>query len=321
MDPHELGTALRRGRERLRPVDVGLPAGERRRTPGLRREEVARLAGLSVDYVVRLEQGRRGRPSDQVVAALARALRLEDTERDVLFRLAGSAPPPPGTIAMHVRPSVQRLLDRLSDLPTLVLSAKGDVLAWNAMSSALLGDWTDVPARERNIVRTRFLGSRAPRRARVAMTEEERDETAAQSVGSLRAAAAKYPRDAGLAALVAELRAGSADFEQLWSSGATSQWRSHRKTIEHDDLGRLTLDCDTLEVPDVDQSVIVYSAAPGTPEFGALAFLRVIGTQELAESPGGVRGCSPTRPGLRRRSSRTRQSACGLRGTRGSRKT
>ncbi len=278
----ELARALRRWRERLAPADVGLTAGVRRRTPGLRREEVALLAGLSVDYVVRLEQRRGPRPSDQVLAALARALRLEDHERDELYLLAGTAPPAPGQVEMHVRASVQRLLDRLVDLPTMVLSAKSDILAWNAMASALLGDWAELPPRERNLARMRFLGVSVPRRGRVAQTEAERERTAAQTVGSLRSAAARYPGDAGLKELVRELRAGSAEFDRLWTSGVTSQWRSHRKTVDHDQLGLVTLDCDTLHVPDTDQSVIVYSAAPGTAEAEALALLRVVGTQDLS---------------------------------------
>ena len=278
----ELARALRRWRERLSPADVGLTAGVRRRTPGLRREEVALVAGVSVDYVVRLEQGRGPRPSEQVLSSLARALRLDDDERDALYHLAGSAPPAPGRVDMHVRPSVQRLLDRLADLPTMVMSAKSDVLAWNAMSSALLGDWAELPPHERNLARMRFLGASVPRRGRVALSDDERAETSAQTVGSLRSAAARYPADPALAALVRELRAGSEEFARLWDSGVTGQWRSHRKTIEHDQLGLVTLDCDTLHVPDADQTVVVYSAGPGTPEAEALALLRVVGTQDLS---------------------------------------
>lgn len=281
MERVELATTLRRARERLTPQDVGLPAGTRRRTPGLRREEVAQLAGVSVDYVVRLEQGRGSRPSVQVLGALTRALRLDDDERAAVFHLAGSSPPVPGTIPLAVRPSVQRLLDRFADLPTLVLSAKGDVLAWNAMSSALLGDWSELPARERNIVRMRFLGCSVPRRGRVAMTDEERDATSVQSVASLRTASARYPRDPGLARLVAELRSRSEDFARLWADSTAGHWAVQRKTIEHDVLGSVTLDCDTLHVPDADQTVIIYSAAPGTHEADALALLRVLGTQQM----------------------------------------
>lgn len=279
MDRPELARVLVRARTALTPQDVGLPAGTRRRVAGLRREEVAQLAGVSTDYVVRLEQGRGPQPSIQVLAALARALRMNDDARDELFHLAGSAPPLPGRVDEHVRPSVQRLLDRLADLPTMVLSARGDVLAWNALASALLGDWSVVPRRERNITWQRFLGAPDPRRSRVAMSEDERAQTAAQSVASLRATASRYPHDPSVRDLVTELRRDSPSFDELWRAGGTGTWRMNRKTIEHPSLGPITLDCDSLHVLDCDQTVIVYSAEPGTPEAESLALLRVIGTQ------------------------------------------
>ncbi|WP_028049087.1 helix-turn-helix transcriptional regulator [Cellulomonas sp. URHD0024] len=282
MDRPELARVLVQARTALTPQDVGLPAGSRRRVPGLRREEVAQLAGVSVDYVVRLEQGRGPQPSTQVLAALARALRLDDDARDELFHLAGSAPPRPGRVDEHVRPSVQRLLDRLSDLPTMVLSARGDILAWNAMASALLGDWSVVPRRQRNIIWQRFLGSPDPRRSRVAMSDEERAETAAQSVASLRTTAARYPDDPSVRELVAELRRGSPTFDELWRTGGPGAWQMSRKTIEHPSLGPITLDCDALHVVDSDQKVIVYSAETGSPAAEALALLRVLGTQWMS---------------------------------------
>jgi transcriptional regulator with XRE-family HTH domain len=275
-----LAAALRRARERVQPEHVGLPAGLQRRTPGLRREEVAMLAGISVDYVVRLEQGRGPVPSQQVLGALARALRLDVPGRDELFHLAGTTPPGPGTIQLHVRPSVLRLIDRFADLPALVMSAKGDVLAWNAMASALHGDWSALPPERRNINRIRFLPDPAdPPRSSVGATDEEREATAAQAVAGLRAAAARYPDDAGLARLLRDLRAGSEEFAALWETAPAGGWRSHTKTVQHPSLGPLLLDCDTLHVPDSDQAVIVYSAAADTPEAEALALLRVVGTQ------------------------------------------
>ncbi|MBL7494143.1 helix-turn-helix domain-containing protein [Frankia sp. AgB1.9] len=286
IDRAGLAAAVRRGRERVRPEEAGLPAGPRgnRRVPGLRREELALLAGISVDYVVRLEQGRGPRPSTQVLAAIARALRLDTAGRDELFHLAGGAPPAPGMIELHVRPSVLRLIDRFVDLPTMVVSAKGDVLAWNAMASALLGDWSTVPVERRNINLMRFLPdpARDGVRHQVGATGLERAATAAQAAAALRSTAARYPRDQGLAALLAGLIAGSAEFRRLWESEPAGGWRSARKTVEHPSLGALTLDCDTLHVPDVDQAVIVYSAPPGTREAEALALLRVLGTQDLA---------------------------------------
>jgi transcriptional regulator with XRE-family HTH domain len=278
----ELAVLLRRARQRVQPEDVGLPAGSRRRTPGLRREEVALLAGISVDYVVRLEQGRGPVPSTSVLESLARALRLETAERDALFHLAGSPPPGPGTIRMHVRPSVLRLIDRFHDLPAIVLSAKGDVLAWNALASALHGDWSALPPERRNLLRLRFLPDpRDEPRSTVGAGDEEQAATAAMVVAGLKTTAARYPDDPGLLALIAELRAGSPEFARLWESGAVGGMRSHAKTVVHPQFGPLHLECDTLEIPDDDQQLIVYSAAPGSHEAEALALLRVIGTQRL----------------------------------------
>jgi transcriptional regulator with XRE-family HTH domain len=277
----ELAIVLRRARNRLAPAEVGLPVGERRRVRGLRREEVAMLAGVSVDYVVRLEQGRGPQPSPQVLTALGRALRMDVDERNELFTLAGHAPPRPGTINEVVRPSVLRLLDRLADLPAVVVSAKSDLLAWNAQFAALMGDWSQVPVRQRNLIWQRFLGASA---GRVAVSSDERGPTDAQSAAALRAALAKYPRDPGLLDLVAELRSGSAEFEQLWHEGGAAPWRSHTKTVDHPSLGPLRLDCDSLHLPDADQTVIVYSAEHGSPEADALALLRVIGTEQMTPS-------------------------------------
>jgi transcriptional regulator with XRE-family HTH domain len=282
IDRVALARVIRRARDRVRPEDAGLPTGVNRRVPGLRREELALLAGISVDYVVRLEQGRGPQPSPQVLTALARALRLEQSERDELFHLAGAAPPAKDRIEMHVRPSVLRLIDRFVDLPTMVISAKGDVLAWNAMASALFGDWSTLHPDRRHINRLRFLPDpEDPPRSTVGAGPEERSATAAQAVAALRATVARYPKDPELARLVKDLHDGSAQFRSLWAEQSAGAWRSHRKTVGHPSLGALTLECDTLHVPDVDQAVIVYSAAPGTPEAEALALLRVIGTQQL----------------------------------------
>jgi transcriptional regulator with XRE-family HTH domain len=279
----ELARAVKRARDRVRPEDVGLPAGQQRRVPGLRREELAMLAGISVDYVVRLEQARGPHPSDQVLTALCRALRLDADERDHVFHLAGAAPPHAGLIDLHVRPSVLRLIDRMQDLPALVMSAKGDVLAWNAMSSALHGDWSALRPERRNQLRLRFLPDPTdPPRSRVGGTPEERSATAVQSVANLRSVAARYPDDPGLAHLLEELHRGSVEFRELWADTDAGSWRSHIKTVEHPTLGVLRLECDTLHVPDADQNLIVYSAAPGTAEAEALALLRVVGTQDLS---------------------------------------
>lgn len=281
MDRTEFGVALRTWRERLRPADVGLPAGVRRRTPGLRREEVAGLAGVSVDYLTRLEQGRGPHPSDAVLTALARTLRVTDAEREHLFRLAGGSPPLPGRIRSTVRPSVLRLLDRFTDLPALLLDAKTDVLAWNAMAEALLGDLSAVPLSRRNIARQAFLGSH-----RIVAPEDEQRERLDRSLASdLRRATGRYPDDPGLRSLIADLLAHSERFAEVWATHEVAHRHTNTKFIQHPQLGRIELDCDVLHVEGDDQALIVYSAVPGSSAAQALDLLRVVGLQELGATP------------------------------------
>ncbi|OBB96470.1 helix-turn-helix transcriptional regulator [Mycobacterium sp. 852002-40037_SCH5390672] len=279
MDRVELANVLRAARTRIAPEEVGLAAGPRRRVVGLRREEVAQLAGLSVDYVVRLEQGRAPRPSIQVLTALTRALRLDRDGRDQVFRLAGSAPPLAGRIEMSVRPSVLRLLQRLTEVPALVLSAKGDLLVQNPMACALIGDVAGWPEGQRNVIWQRFLGSG---KTRVALDPEEIEPAEQQAVGSLRTALSRYPDDPDLRELIDELMAGSQRFQSMWREGNSTVVRSTHKTIDHPDFGLLVLDCDTLLLPDTDQSMIVYSAAAGTREASALEMMRVTGTERMS---------------------------------------
>ena len=271
MDRVELARVLRAARARVAPQEVGLPGGSRRRVAGLRREEVAQLADVSVEYVVRLEQGRGPQPSTQVLTTLTRALRLGPDERDQVFRLAGDAPPLSDLVEMSIRPSILRLVERLSDLPAIVLSAKGDVLAQNPLAVALIGDLTRLPVGRRNIVWQRFLGDGV---AHVAPTPEEDEAAAQQGVGMLRTARSRYPHDPELAALIDELIDSSERFWSMWETGRSTTSRSMRKTIDHPDLGTLVMDCDTLLLPDTDQSMIVYSAAPGTSEARAVDTLR-----------------------------------------------
>src|SRR5690606_11612625 len=220
VDRAELAAVLRTARARVKPADVGLPAGRRRQVPGLRREELAQLAGVGVDYVIRLEQGRGPKPSPQVLGALARALRLTDDDRDTLFRLAGSAPPGTGGVPMHVRPGLLRLLDRMSDLPVLVLSAKSDVLAWNPLAAALFGDFSTMPPAECNRARQRFLG---PGLGRIPLPPDSA--SAADCGGCLRTARARYPDDRDLTRLIADLRRGSARFDELWRAARSGRLR------------------------------------------------------------------------------------------------
>lgn len=272
-----LGEFLIEARSRVSPADVGMPAGTRRRVRGLRREEVAALAHISVDYLVRVEQGRATGVSDAVLASLAQALRLNDDERAHLFNLAGSVPPRPGLIDSVVRPSTLRVLDRLVDLPVMVLDAKGDVLAWNTLSASLLGDFSAKPAPTRNILWQRFLGAEV----RVSSGEEENERTAVESVANLRVVSARYPDDPGMQRLIEELLTKSPKFKELWEHSRPLERRSSTKMIRHPEVGTFELDCDSLHLPDTDQRMIVYSAAPGSPGAEALALLRVIGLQQI----------------------------------------
>ncbi|WP_369359948.1 helix-turn-helix transcriptional regulator [Streptomyces sp. cg2] len=277
MNRTELADFLRRSRTRLDPSDVGLSAGPRRRTPGLRREEVAQLAGMSTDYYTRLEQRRGSHPSRQMLAALARALRLTDAERDHLFHLAGQEPPRPGGSSGHVRPGLLLILDRLHDLPASVLSDWGEVLAQNAMSAALTGGHTGT-----NVIRRWFMvpGTRD------LFPPENHEQLARAHVASLRAVTAARPDDPGPAALVAELRAASREFEHLWKSHDVVVRRPSPKRFLHPVVGVLDLDCEVLlsDGHGHGQQLVVHSAQPGTQTYQRLELLRVVGLQDLTPS-------------------------------------
>ncbi|MEE1782572.1 helix-turn-helix transcriptional regulator [Streptomyces sp. SP17BM10] len=278
VDRAELAAFLRRWRERVQPSDVGLPAGGRRRTPGLRRQEVAQLAGMSVEYYIRLEQGRGPRPSRQMIGAISRALRLSDDERAHLHHLAGEPPGPPPGPDREVRPGVLHLLDRLDDTPAIVCSAVRDLLAWNAMAAALLGDYSALPPVERNLI-WRFFTDPATRARHDPAGVEQFGRSA---VADLRTATARYPSDPGVRGLVDRLLAVSAEFRELWARQDVSVSRSNRKRILHPVVGPLDLDCEALHDPRRDQWIILYTAAPGTPSHEALRLLKVVGSQDLA---------------------------------------
>lgn len=279
MTATELGQALRRWRDRVPPQTAGLPAGGHRRAAGLRREELALLAGISVDYVTRLEQGRAANPSGQVVEALARALRLSGDERAHLFRLAGLAPPGPETVPAYLTPSVQRLLDRLVDTPVGVTDAAMTLLVANPMYAALMGDPSGRRGFERNGVWRNFMG--APTRVR--HTPQETRAFEIGMVSELRTTATRYPADRQLRRLIAELRAGSERFAELWNAGVVGRLEASRKTIEHPQVGPLTLDCDLLRVEGNDLHILVYSAEPGTEAAEKLELISVLGTQALVD--------------------------------------
>jgi transcriptional regulator with XRE-family HTH domain len=276
----ELADFLRRGRARLDPSDVGLTAGARRRTPGLRREEVAQLAGMSVDYYTRLEQSRGPRPSRQMLTALARALRLTEDERDHLFLLTGEEPPRREATSTHVRPGLLLVLDRLHDTPAQVVTDCGEVLAQNAMARALSGDALARPPRERNIIRRFFLDPAA----QDLFPPEDRPKRAREQVASLRAVSAARPTDPEPAALVAELLAASEEFARLWEEHEVAVRRASTKRFRHPVVGVLELDCEVLVNSGHNQQLVVHTARPGTESYERLQLLRVVGLQDLRPS-------------------------------------
>ncbi|MFI6335886.1 helix-turn-helix transcriptional regulator [Streptomyces sp. NPDC050535] len=271
----EFGHLVRRWRDRVSPEAAGLPVGGHRRAAGLRREELALLAGISVDYVTRLEQGRAANPSEQVVEALGRALRLSGAEREHLFHVAGLVPPGKGTVPAYITPSVQRMLDRLTGTPVAVSDAAWTLLLANPPYVALMGEYH---GNERNAVWRNFLGSGS----RVRHTPEGLRTLEATQVAELRATANRYPADQRVRRLIAELRANSARFAELWDSGAVGRPEASRKTIEHPQVGPLTLDCDVLSVAGSDLRIMIYTAEPGTEDAERMALVGVLGTQSLS---------------------------------------
>ena len=286
MDRQEIGAFLRTRRERITPADVGVPGGPRRRTPGLRREEVAHLAFISTDYYTRLEQARAPRPSREVLTALVRALRLSDGERDYLHRLVGVEPtrsPGPST---EVRQSIRDLLaHRLPLAAGIVVSATYEVLAWNDLACALMEDFSTLSRRDRNIARRAFLGPHLQGRRIYGVSDA--DEYARTCTLRLRAIAAKYPDDPETAALVGELRAGSDEFERAWQDHDVVAHSMVRKTFDHPVVGPVTLNCDTLDLADRDQRVVLYTPEPGSPSEEAMRLLAVLGAPVSVTTSGG----------------------------------
>jgi transcriptional regulator with XRE-family HTH domain len=262
----ELGAFLRSRRTVLPPDAVGLSAEGVRRTSGLRREEIARLAGVSEGYYVRLEQGRAPHPSASVLSALAKALRLTTEEREHLFALAGDARPEPEPKV--VTPAARRMLELLSP-PTAayVISRHSDVLAWNDSAAALFGHLVDGPARPNN-VRYVFTDPEAKERFL------DWEDVAADSVAHLRASTGHQPDDAELVELVTELTTASAEFRRYWSVRELRHKVTGRKELFHPLVGRMSLDYVVLATPTaLGQRLVAYSAAPDTDSHAALVRL------------------------------------------------
>ena len=267
MTGHELGTTLRAWRDRLPPSAAGLPSGRARRASGLRREELADLAGVSVDYVVRLEQGRSVTPSAQVIAALARALQLTTAERDHLYRLARLVPPAGTEISDHIPPGISRVIGRLGDLAIAVFAADWQLIWWNHGWAALVGDPSATPPALRNFARDTFpVGDGGPRLSGWPATSLGGGTTGAAVVSDLRRATGRFPDSARLSRLIRTLREGNESFAELWAAGAVRAHREDHKIIDHPAVGPITVDCDVMTDGDRELKIVIMTAAPGSPD-------------------------------------------------------
>lgn len=271
----ELGQFFQHRRAELQPHQVGLdaPAAERRRVPGLRREEVAQLVSISTDYYTRIEQGRLA-PSEPVLAALERTLRLDDEQRDyvrtLLTRTDGaSAPREPARRRRAIRPQLERLLGQLDRVPALVFSRYLDILAWNDLAAALLLDFAQIPERDRNYIRLVFTNPEM--RARY----PEWEQVARTCVAVLRMNAAGTPTDPALSRLVGDLSLTSPDFGRWWAERRVAHQNFGTKTVAHPEVGEMSLDWDSFQqAGNVEQQLVIWSAEPGSESAERLDRLR-----------------------------------------------
>jgi transcriptional regulator with XRE-family HTH domain len=270
---NRLGEYLRVRRGQVTPADVGLPVTGRRRVPGLRRDEVAELVGLSADYYVRLEQGRANRPSDEVLDALSRALMLGPAERAHLYDLA--RPPRRTKLAAasfermaSLRAALRQVVESIPTTPAVVMNDRSDVLAWNHLAAVLIADFPRLAADERNMARRIFLDPDAKQ------VHPDWNEAARTTVGILRMAAGRQPHDPRLVRLIGELSLNSDTFRTLWASYHVHEKTHGRKRFHHPAVGDVALDYQSFLVPGPARHVLViYSAAPGSPAEQALNFL------------------------------------------------
>lgn len=278
MDRSALADFLRRHREALRPQDVGLPEGARRRAPGLRREEVAVLALMSTDYYTRLEQRRGPQPSEQMLAALARALRLTGDERDYLFRVAGRTAPEILTAPTHVAPALLRVLDRLDDTPALILSNLGETLVANRMAQALLGDRSHHTGLARSEIYRWFTDPQEERRL---YPHDDRPRQSRAMVANLRAAYAAMGPKSRAGELVRALQKASPEFTELWDRHEVARRFEDHKILIHPQLGPIELDCQVLFTEDQSQTLLVLTAPPRSEGDEKLKLLAVVGSERF----------------------------------------
>lgn len=267
MSATELAAFLRARRARVTPREAGLPASGQRRTPGLRRQEVAQLAGLSVDYYIRMEQGRGPNPSAQVLSALARALMLNADERDYMFRVAGHAVPERIKPSREITPGVRSLLSGMPEIPAYVVDAAYNVLAWNQLATFFIGDLSGTE--DRNMVRWTF---RRPADDLI-WTNEDTVRFTRATVADLRASYARYPGDPEIESLVTEMLALSPRFAQMWDSHEVEVRGPMLKRVSHPEFGPMEFECQVLHIGDSGQRLITYCAAPASPTATAFATL------------------------------------------------
>lgn len=255
----ELAAFLRARRARLSPRNAGLPEVGPRRTPGLRRQEVAQLAGMSIDYYIRLEQARGPQPSRQVLSALARALMLNGDERDYLFRMGGEAPPQPVRPSREITPGMRHLLDSMPATPAYVVDAAYNILAWNPLAVHFIGNLAGHA--DRNMIRWTF--GREP--TDVVWTDEHFLRFTRSTVADLRANYARYPGDPEIENLVGEMLALSPQFADMWREYEVEVRAPMLKFVSHPQAGPLEFECQVLHIAESGQRLIVYCAAPGSP--------------------------------------------------------
>ncbi|MBT2480380.1 helix-turn-helix domain-containing protein [Streptomyces sp. ISL-94] len=290
-----LGEFLRSRRARLRPEDVGLPDyGRRRRVPGLRREELAQLAGVSVAYYTRLEQGAGHNVSTEVLEAIARALRLTATEQSHLMHLA--RPTPRRRRQSHrpqqVRPELRALLDAMDGVPAYLVGRRQDVIGWNRLAAAVFGDFGALPPQERNLVRLVFLD---PATAELYAEWECR---ACEVVSNLRMYAGRHPDDERLSALVGELSVKNEEFRRLWAAHTVADKTHGLKKLRHPLVGALDLHFETLTLPgDPEQCLVTFHPAPGSPSEDALRLLASWSSPSAAP-PGQTATAAPAVPAV-----------------------
>ncbi|WP_206311650.1 helix-turn-helix transcriptional regulator [Streptomyces sp. DASNCL29] len=277
IDRTGLAEFLRRRRESLQPEDVGLPRGRRRRTNGLRREEVAFLCHMSTDYYARLERERGPQPSEQMIASIAQGLHLSLDERDHLFRLAGHTPPTRGADSEHISPGLLRILDRLHDTPAEIVTELGETLRQTPPAVALTGDLTvfSGPARS---VGYRWFTDPATRRL---YAPDDHAFLTRMFVSGLRGVATLRGPGSRAAHYVELLLAQSEEFRQVWNDHEVGIRPDEVKHFVHPEVGALELNCQTLLDPDQSHILIVYTAIPGSESYERLKLLSVIGPQAL----------------------------------------